>query len=187
MNTTLFPAGLNDLSFEIYIRANEVYALHNGGTLTYNNFPPALYALIDQIISLRPKAVWALNHLKINDEHERRKKFISCNMANFDFTADVSACMSRFTTEYVPCDFRGGLCSVEGKLCEGIDAPNGKLSLRDLKIMAMIRNGLYDKEISDALCIADDTLKTTKRKIQQRLGVQRKAGIANAAAVLQIS
>lgn len=186
MNATLFPAGLNDLSFEVYKRANEIFALHNCEVKTYDTFPAALYTFIDQIINSRPKAVWALNFLGITDAHDRRKKFISCNMANFDFTADISAGFVKFTTEHVPCDLRGGACPVEGKLCQGIDAPFGKLSLRDLKIMTMIREGFFDKEIADTLFIAPDTLKTTKRKIQDRLGVQRKAMIANAAAEMQL-
>jgi|GEM_PF-913230 len=186
MNTTMYPAGLNDLSFELYKRTEQIYALHNGGTLHYDQFPIALLQLIDRIIEERPKAKKALDLINLVDPDERRIKFISCNMANFDFTADVSACLSRFTTEYVSCKLRGGACPVEGDLCQGIDAPNGKLSLRDLKIMSMIRNGLYDKEISDALFIAPDTLKTTKRNIQRKLGVERKASIANVAASLQI-
>jgi len=187
MIETLLPPGLHDLSYELYKRANEIYAVHNGGTLKYRDFPESLLNLIDRIIEQRPKAVKALNFLNLKDPADRRIKFISCNMSNFDFTADISACLKRFTTEYVPCSLRGGGCPVEGQLCEGVDAPNGKLSLRDLRIMTMIRNGFYDKEISDALFIAPDTLKTTKRNIQVKLGVQRKAMIANAAAVMQLS
>lgn len=186
MNVTLFPAGLNDVSFEIYKRANVIYALNNGRTLLYSEFPIALLKLIDSLIEARPKSKRALDQMGLVSPDERRIVFISCNLANFDFTADVSACLTKIATEYVECSLRGK-CSYEGKLCSPVAVVDGNLSMRELRIMGMIRNGLFDKEIADALCISLETVKTTKRNTQRKLRVERKAGISNAAAIMQIT
>ena len=186
MTLTLFPAGLNDLSFEIYKRANQIYALNNGRTIEYKDFPKKLLDLIDAIIDAKPKVKWALKVLGIECKDQARIQFISCNMANFDFTADVTECLSKFTTEYVECNLRD-TCPVQGKLCGSIEAPNGELSLRQLRIMGMIRKGLFDKEIAEALFISSETVKTTKRNIQKTLQVERKAMISSVATVMQIN
>lgn len=186
MNSTKFPAGLNDMSFEIYKRTNQIYALNNGVTIHYNEFPEELLGLIDAIIAINPKARKAMSFIGITDADEQRMQFISCNMANFDFTADVNESLTEFTTEYVECHIRN-TCPVQGKLCGAVKSVNGQLSIRQLQIMGMIRNGMFDKEIADALFISQETVKTTKRNIQKILKVERKAMIANAAALMQIN
>lgn len=186
MSTTLFPAGLNDLSFEIYKRANQIYALHNGLTIEYKDFPKKLLDLIDAIIDLKPKAKKALISLGIHCPDQQRIQFISCNMANFDFTADVSDCMTKFSTEFVACNLRE-ICPVQGKLCGPVEAPNGELSIRQMRIMGMIRRGMFDKEIAEALFISPETVKTTKRNIQKILMVERKAMISSYATIKQIN
>jgi len=185
MNATQFPAGLNDNQFEIFEVEGRTFALNNGKRLSYEEFPEALLTLIDNIIVSSPKVIAALNKLNIRCPHERRKQFIKCNLSNFDYTADISACMKKIVTEYVSCPVRGN-CEYEGKLCTGISAPNGKVSLRELRIMGLIRNGFYDKEICDTLNIALDTLKTTKKNIQRKFRIQRKAMIASVATINQI-
>lgn len=186
MKNTLFPAGLNDMSFEIYKRANQIYALNNGKTIAYEDFPNELLTLIDTIISLNPKARKAMEFIGVTDADEQRKQFISCNMANFDFTADVNEDYKELTTEYVECNIRK-TCPVQDKLCGAVKSVNGQLSIRQLQIMGMIRLGMFDKEIADALFISQETVKTTKRNIQKILKVERKAMIANAAALMQIN
>lgn len=186
MTTTIFPAGLNDLHFEIYQRAKQVYALSNGTTMLYKDFPPSLLAVIDAIIALRPKAAKALKEMGLITADEKRIQFIACNLANFDFTADVSACLTKIATEYVECSLRN-TCPHEGKLCSPVAVINGNLSMRELRIMGMIRKGLFDKEIAEALFISPETVKTTKRNIQRKLKVERKAMIASVATTMQIN
>lgn len=185
MKTTQFPAGLNDMSFEIYKRSNEIFALHNGNVMEYRDFPLALIQLIDAIIELSPKAKQAMKQIGVIEPEVQRIQFINCNMANFDFTADVNESFTNFTTEYVECHIRK-TCPVQGKLCGPVKAENGNLSMRQLQIMGLIRAGEFDKEIADALFISVETVKTTKRNIQNILQVERKAMIANVAATMQI-
>lgn len=186
MTATLFPAGLNDLSFEIYKRANQIYVLNDGKTIAYEDFPKKLLELIDAIIELRPKAKRALLLLGITGKDEQRIQFINCNLSNFDFSADASACLTKITTEYVECSLRG-VCPHEGKLCSPVAVENGTLSMRELRIMGLIRHGLFDKEIAEALFISPETVKTTKRNIQRKLRVERKAMIASVATIMQIN
>jgi DNA-binding CsgD family transcriptional regulator len=107
-------------------------------------------------------------------------------MANFDFVPDVSACLNKIATEYVNCGVRGN-CFFEGHLCNGITYNDNKLTLRELKMMALIRKGLLDKEIAELLFASPETIKTTKRKIQKKLGVERKAMIAVVATEWQLN
>lgn len=186
MKSTQFPAGLNDLNFEIYQRENTVFALNDGTTIEYNNFPKVLLAAIDNLIALKPKAQMALKKLGLISPDQKRLQFINCNLSNFDFAADVSDGLTKITTEYVECNLRD-TCPHEGKLCSPVVAENGTLSMRELRMMGMIRRGLFDKEIAEALFISPETVKTTKRNIQRKLKVERKAMIANVAAIMQIN
>lgn len=179
------PAGLVDKNAELYHHKGEDYVFQGGIKLTYDQFPEPLYAKIDFTISTRPKAIWSLNHIGLTDIHSRRRQFIRCNNSSFDYVPDVCTDLPTLNTEYVPCNIRGK-CRYEGKLCQGVFVMNGKLTLRELRVMALIRIGLYDKEICDKLSIAPDTLKSHKKSIQRKLGVERKSAIANSAAFMQI-
>lgn len=185
MNASQIPAGLIDSHFELFQIGSETFALNNGKRLSYHEFPLSLLKLLDKLILERPKVSDALNELGIFEPDQRRKQFIRCNLSNFDFNADISECLTKVTTEYVNCSIRE-FCSYEGRLCSGIQAPNGKASLRELRIMGLIRQGFYDKEICDMLNIAHDTLKSTKKNIQRKFKVERKAMIASMATSLQI-
>lgn len=186
MSLILFPAGLNDQCFEIFKHANQIYALNNGQKLHYSQFPLALLRLIDELIEARPKARKALDQLGLIDKDERRIVFISCNLANFDFTADVSAALNKISTEYVECGQRGK-CPHEGKLCSPVDVVDGALSMRELRTMGLIRKGLLNKEIAEALFISIETVKTTTRNAQKKLRVERKAMLSSVAATMQIT
>lgn len=179
------PPGLVDENGELCHHKGEDYLFQNGQRLTYDQFPEALYSKIDFTISLRPRSVWALNHIGLTNIHSRRRQFLRCNNSSFDYIPDVCADVPTLRTEYVPCSIRGK-CKYEGKLCQGVFVLNGKLTLRELRVMALIRIGLYDKEICDQLFISLDTLKTHKKNIQRKLGVERKSAIANSAAFMQI-
>ena len=184
INQTL-PAGVCDNNDEIFHSNGEDYAFKGGVRLRYDQFPETLYTKIDNTMALRTKALAALDDMGLKDLHLRRRQFIRCNNSSFDFVPDVCADVHTLNTEYVPCSIRRN-CKYEGDLCQGVPVAHGTLSMRELEVMGSIRIGLYDKEICHKLDIRPDTLKTHKRNIQRKLGVERKSAIANSAATMQI-
>lgn len=181
----VLPAGINDDNAEFFHKNGEDYAFKGGMKLRYDQFPNSLYIKIDNTMAQRPRALAALDSIGLFDQHLRRRQFLRCNNSSFDFVPDSCASVHTLNTEYVPCSIRGN-CKYEGDLCQGVPVAHGTLSMRELEVMGSIRIGLYDKEICDKLKIRPDTLKTHKRNIQRKLGVERKSAIANSAAAMQI-
>ncbi len=182
----VMPAGLIDSNGEIFHDQGEDYLFQGGVRLTYKQFPASIIAKTDATILKRPRAIWALNDIGLKDPDQRRRQFLRCNCSNFDYVPDLSTEVETLRTEYVACSVRGK-CKYEGKLCQGVFVQNGKLTLQELRVMALIRIGLFDKEICEKLYISIDTLKSHKTHIQQKLGVSRKSAIANHAAFMQLT
>lgn len=175
------PAGIDNKSSEVIFINNQPFLMLGGNLLDYSLFPDALKNCVDEKMASNPKAIAILDFFKITDKDERRILWMRCNLSGFDNVADFNEDFTHINTEYVPCNQRG-ICMYEGMFCQGVDVLNGKLSIRELRIMALIRFGYLDKEIAEITCISIDTIKSHKRNIQRKLGVERKASISNEAA-----
>jgi DNA-binding CsgD family transcriptional regulator len=175
------PAGLSGGGSEVFFVEGQAFLMSDGNRYNYDSFPPAVINLIDRAMDSKPYVKVLLNQLNITNKDDRRMSWMRCNLSGYDTIADISADYTEIRTEYVPCNNRG-TCPHEGKFCQGLQVDNGTLSIRELRILGLIREGMLDKEIGEMLFISVDTVKTTKRNIQKKLGVERKAALANAAA-----
>lgn len=172
----MIPAGIKDGEIEVFETNDGLFAMISGSKAEFSDIPLWALAVIDN--SIDGKASQALDLIGLKDIMARRVQWAKCNIASYDFTADITPGSITVQSEYVDCGLRGGACIHEGNLCKHIDINGYRISLSELRIISCIRAGLQDKEICSRLNIAPDTLRSHKRNIQPKLGAVTKVHIA---------
>jgi DNA-binding CsgD family transcriptional regulator len=171
----MIPAGLRAGQHEFYWDGPQGLVISAGVQRPVEEMPAILKPVIDRAITKQARQSMVL--MGILGADEQRIQFLKCNCSNSDYTPDIDEATMVLRREYVTCSMRGH-CQFEGKLCSGIEVDGRKITMAQLRIVALIRKGLYDKEICDQLHIAPQTLRTHKQTIQTLLNADRKTGIA---------
>jgi DNA-binding CsgD family transcriptional regulator len=172
----MIPAGFRPGETEFFVQDEEFKTMHEGVQTPYPSLPSTIHTIVGN--SIDAIAHQALDELSIEGTFERHVKFLECNCASYDFTADIAPGYTVVQREYVRCGKRHGECAVEGRLCKYIIINGHKITPTELRIASFIREGLQDKEICSILNIAPDTLRSHKRNIQPKLGAITKVHIA---------
>jgi len=180
----MIPAGIQKGETEFFEVGNQLVAMHEGALTQLEDLPEYALRIVDDHIN--HKAAAALDNMGISDVMERRKQFLKCNCGSFDFTPDIVAGSGVLNMEYVDCSIRH-VCNYNGLLCQPITINGHRVTMTELKVASFIRKGLYDKEICGEMNIEQDTLRTHKKRIQIKLGANRKTQIATQAIKLGIS
>ena len=167
------PGGLKIGQTEFFWDDAQGWVLHSGQLLSIEQMPEELFVIVDA--AMNDKHSKALDRMGILDPDRRRLKFLKCNAGTFDFTPDIQN--GAMQLEYVTCPERGR-CSEEGHLCQPLLINGHKISMAELRIISLIRQGKYDKEICDELSIAPQTLRTHKQNIERKLNADRKVQVA---------
>lgn len=171
----MIPAGLSAGEHEFYWDGPQGYVLSAGVKRPVEDMPAILKPVVDKAIT--KQALQSMLTMGITCADQQRIQFLKCNCGNADYTPDIDETTMVLQREYVTCSMRGS-CQFEGKLCRGIEVDGRALTMSHLRIIGLIRKGLYDKEICDQLHIAPQTLRTHKQTIQILLNADRKTGIA---------
>ena len=79
---------------------------------------------------------------------------------------------------------RQGAHRPEHHLSQPATAPSGELSAREEEVLALVAQGLINKEIADRLGIGLTTVITHRRNIMEKLGIKSVAGLALYAAAM---
>jgi len=61
-----------------------------------------------------------------------------------------------------------------GQAAGGSGRPRGKLSEREVEVLALVSNGLVDKQVADRLGISESTVKNHMRSIRRKLGASNR-------------
>jgi DNA-binding CsgD family transcriptional regulator len=176
-NNQHLPPGLIDNGVEFFLHENEVKCLHKGSVLSFDQFPTEVLETVESDMLANPKAMKALADWNITDQNNQIKQYITCRFGGFDNSPDICTDGNIKPAEYVNCG-RRGQCAYEGKLCASIQLENGVLTKREIDVLKLIGLGLLDKEITDLLSIAQDTLRNHKDNISQKAGISRKAALS---------
>ena len=171
------PGGLVDTNVEFFVYNDEVMALYKGEVLTYDTWPEELKEAIENIILQDAKAKSALFSMGLSKRDDMITKYVRCVFGNFDNDADVCMETLHHEPEYIECIHRG-VCPHEGKLCKTLKVADGYISHQEMRIIKMIGEGLFDKEIADKLGISVNTVPVHKTNIMNKTGLRSKVEIA---------
>lgn len=170
----MIGAGLRNGETEFYWDGPDGYVLQSGIRSGLEGISDHDRQIVDQCMSAKHHA--ALDEWQIFMADQRRLKFLKCNSSTYDFTPDIVN--GKIQLEYVECSERGGKCKFEGQFCQALDINGIRITMAELKIIALIREGKYDKEICSDLGIAKQTLNTHKQNIERKLDADRKVQVA---------
>lgn len=161
-------AGLLDhQSIEFFAFGHHYLAMFKGKVVPIAELPADVIQAIEDEMSKQPLAMAALNELGKTTRLERIEQWLFCRYGGFDNKPDmVKGVMGK--AEYWPCPLRGN-CPHEFKLCAGIGGPGGMLSHREIEVIRAVVLGLSDKQISDQLGIAFNTVTVHLANIRQKL------------------
>ena len=175
--TIQLPAGLVDENGEFFINQHELYLLNDRSVIDYTHFPAQLKATIRAEMLRQPAKIEAYRkQMGLTDEADLMRQFISCNYGGFDQVPDMID-GSLQAPEYWPCPQRGK-CPIEGVGCCSLQTDTGEhLTRREIEILQLIGKGCLDKEIADALAIANNTVTSHNKNIRLKTGLSRKADL----------
>ncbi|WP_285055185.1 response regulator transcription factor [Pedobacter ginsengisoli] len=172
-NATLIPPALTTVSSEYFTLSEMMYKTSNGITENIEVLPVNFYNLLLTDLNNDPQAKRGLDRLNIKGEANRVNKHYDCNYSMFDGSSDVSACGSSLgPKEYGPCPKRE-TCKAHGLLCK---IPGG-LTVRQVQIAIRIALGQSDYQICLELFISQDTLRSHKNNIEEKIGAKGKVAI----------
>ena len=158
--------GLPDGEVEVRIKNESPFKLE----ITHREFIESFIALLIE------KRVIAYENLekrysKSHQNHDYFKflivrGFIKCNFLVFDNQSDIDE-NGNINTEFVLCP-RTGECPECGLIC---NSPiNTELSIREIDVLRLIKDGCENKEIADKLYISVNTVHVHRNNILRKLG-----------------
>lgn len=135
-------------------------------------------SLLDRISTFYPKAYLALSDeygvCARNQSYYRYRmvcRFIRCNFAALDNVPDIDAGL-KCSFEYINCPLRGE-CKYDHVICQ--PEFDHKLSPAELRVLALVYEGLLEAAIGDRLKLSPLTVHTHVRNAYTRLGIHSKA------------
>lgn len=174
----LLPAGLVDKGVEFCWYRNDIWCLHDGKLVPFDQIPESIIEIVETDLVNNPNAIKGMTEkMDLHTREEMLRQYILCNFGGFDNEPDITADGKILHTEYFDCG-RRGLCALEGKLCPAIKVENGHLTKRELEVVKLTGQGKANCEIADALKISEETVKSHVQNILQKCGFASKLEIA---------
>jgi len=177
----ILPSGLLDDSIEIFVQGNEVYALTGGRVYPFSEWNERILSTVEADMEKYPEAINCLIELGIEERLASIRQYARCKKGGFDKECDYTEAGDSEITEYWNCGFRGK-CPYEGLLCSNIMVKNGVLSKREIQIIALLYEGMSEKQVAGELNIADGTVAVYKQRIFSKIGIHTNAEIVRFAA-----
>jgi len=168
--------GINDANIDFIFCNNNMYILHNGNKIPFEQWPEWVIILLNMELSKNESAKLALDDLGLSDATERLKTFTCCNYGGYDNKPDLQA--EHFNPEYWNCGHRGN-CKYEGRLCKFLSINGQTITPREIQVIQHIESGLQDKEIAETLGISENTVKNHRSNIAHKLGLQNRTEISH--------
>lgn len=173
-NSSPTLSALISSSTEFFTKDGIHYKTSNGTTEMLEALPLEFYHLLKEKMEGDPDAEKGFNKLGISDENEKVHKYYECNYSHFHGNSDLSVCGKKLgCREYGPCTSRGS-CPAHGYLCQ---IPCN-LTARQVEVCRRITIGEKDANICDDLFISQDTLRSHKNNIEDKIGGRGKVNIA---------
>jgi DNA-binding CsgD family transcriptional regulator len=149
------------------------HKLSNGALKSSDGLCATFIGILAVALATDADANKGLDLLNITSQEDRIAKFYHCNYSAADDHPDVYENGTLGPREFVKCAERGN-CLAECLLCK---PPHGETK-KELRVLEQIGAGKVDKEICDALCITQNTLRTHKDHISAKADLNRKPQLA---------
>lgn len=149
--------GLTDSNYEFFFENGEIYLIHNGVTMKWNEITDEILSHINDAFNSYKVAV-IRSHIRehIQDKNERLREFVRICWGELDYTPDM--------TENFEFNF------------ESLEDYN--LTPRELEFMRLVCMDLTDNEIAYRMKISYNTAITHHQNIANKIGAKSKLGIA---------
>lgn len=149
--------GLNNKAFEFYHDNNQVFLIHDGKNIAWNNIPATVLEKIKQAFDL-PKHRVIRKHIEsyLNNYSQKLMEFCRIVWGQLDHNPDISE-NGEFNFENVA-DYH--------------------LSNREIEFIKLVCLDLTDKEIADKMGISYYTATTYSQNLRVKTGQNTKVGLA---------
>ena len=162
---------------EFFAAGNEVYMIDLDGELkTFDFFPLHVLDVLREEIESDKNLEKALDELTSGTD--QIKQLIRCRYGAFNNQMDLKD--GKLEADYVDCPLRSS-CVYEGIICRR------ELTNRELEIVRLVADDLADKQIADRLGISVFTVGVHRAKIERKLNIASKIGIARFACLNQLN
>ncbi len=166
------------MKIEFFATKENVFMVdHDGRLRPFPRFPINVLLHLRDEIEKDPEVEHALQQLTSTGVSEIAQ-FIRCRFGAFNNQGDLVD--GKFTIEYVDCEKRGS-CPYEGLLCRS------ELTPRELEVTRLVADDLADKQIADHLGISTFTVCRHRTRIEHKLNIASKIGIARFACLNQLN
>jgi DNA-binding CsgD family transcriptional regulator len=164
------PGGTLGRSVEFFVSEGEMYCRTGGSTYAFEVFPGWVKNIVIADMEKHPSKIERLVMWGLKDLDSQMRQYLFCLYGGHDDNPDICEDGTMQPSEYVDCGLRCGKCEHEGFLCNSLQLPNGVLTDQEIKTLIMIGNNAIDKEIADALCVSDFTIRYYKDQIMKKAG-----------------
>lgn len=173
------PAGLIDQNLEVFYskEKGELFATYQGQTIPFFELPRLVLDDFKNECFNDDKAMQLFDKQGVDDPKDRLFIYVKCKYGALDGEADWTL-EGLLQGEYWNCKCNGN-CALKSYFRQGLEATNGKLSDREVKVIREIATGKADKIIASDLFISENTLNNHKKSIQRKTGCTNKVEIAN--------
>lgn len=177
------PGGTIDKSVEFFVHDGEMYCRTEGETHCYDEFPEWVLEIVKADMEKNFEKVGYLVEWGLLTEDGQIRQYLFCLYGGHDDNPDIDEDGNMQQSEYVDCGLRCGKCQFEGKICNSLELPHGRLSSLQIKTLQMIGKGDLDKEIADALFVSEGTVRYYKNEILRKAGMpnERKTALVGLA------
>lgn len=159
------PAGLTNNEIEFFSENGEVYFIRKGAVAPLSDLDEFTLSQIENHITDSVDRELRKT-FGLNDRMDKIKKFVACRLGNFDFEPDMIN--GQLQDEAPNCPLMDDRKAF-GKVCMIPEAPGGKITKMEFKIIRYVSKGFMPKEIANILCIAEATVRTHIQRIHAKL------------------
>lgn len=166
------------MKIEFFATTEDVWMVDQDGRLRpFSKFSIDVLQRLRDEIEKDPAVEAALHHMGASGL-DQIKQFIRCRFGAFNNQGDLVD--GKMVSEYVDCKLRGN-CLYEGIICRS------ELTAREMEVTRLIADDLADKQIADHLGISTFTVCRHRTRIEHKLNIASKIGIARFACLNQLN
>jgi len=170
------PAGLTDKNVEIFVKDDEIFAIHNGKVLPFDYLPTEIVELFMDDMLHNTGAVFCLHKMGMKNINDMLRQYVKCRFGGLDKRADLDTTRKDINPDYWDCGKRDS-CPYQFAICDRVRVGDIYLTIKQIEVVKHIAAGLTDKETAVRLNISIDTLHTHTKNIHYKLGVHSQSEV----------
>tara|TARA_R110002096_G_scaffold129211_4_gene277895 strand:+ start:1057 stop:1620 length:564 start_codon:yes stop_codon:yes gene_type:complete len=186
--TQKIPPGLSANELEIYWdhQKEELKALYSGHCYTFLNLPPEIIAQLFTLMDEDTEAMYLFESRGPKNPMDRLYTYCKCRFGGFSFEPDFVNGIAK--SECWECSCNGN-CILKPLMRGALEAPNGKLTAREIDVVKSLTTDDYKigNAVASDLGICESTLNKHKQNIFSKVGVSSIQALAVWASKMNLS